>query len=387
MWVLTKQPGIGEGDRLLVVHGSQSDLASNTQTFVELLGSSWPEYAEEQVSLDLLAREALSLGPGNAGSGPHADMGRKVLLATLTSLASTYKRLGSSTEAWNALWWRHVSMGLTALREQIRLAPAAADRESFIRSAVPASFGASPAATWFHDPMNDLKLSAAWLEHWSGTDTAASSARSLALVAQAGGWQPPGIVNVDFSGLDDCLLRTGNPLAAWAQCVLPDPDAVAALRDLSLDQFPSPLTGMRITPSKCFRTVHRVPEKTSLDRSPMSRPRSMVCEIHSQLLDLWLPVGAVAAIGGPTQEAQFQSALTITPSLRSVRFEGVVVLDGGRPVARGRLITSAKSFQPRVVKIAVGIPTGDPLDGIASPTLSPVWPLCILSVPRYPSGS
>ena len=110
-----------EGDRLLVVHGSQSDLASNTQTFVELLGSSWPEYAEEQVSLDLLAREALSLVL-DAGSGPHADMGRKVLLATFTSLASTYKRLGSSTEAWNALWWRHVSMGLTALREQIRLA-------------------------------------------------------------------------------------------------------------------------------------------------------------------------------------------------------------------------------------------------------------------------
>lgn len=355
-----------EGDRLLVVHGSQSDLASNTQTFVELLGSSWPEYAEEQVSLGLLAREALSLVL-DAGSGPHADMGRKVLLATFTSLASTYKRLGSSTEAWNALWWRHVSMGLTALGEQIRLAPPDADRESFIRIAIPASFGLPQLPHGSHDPMNDLKLSAAWLEHWSGTDTAASSARSLALVAQAGGWQPPGIVNVDFSGLDDCLLRTGNPLAAWAQCVLPDPGAVAALRDLSLDQFLFPY-GHEDHAIQVFSNGSSCAREDLVGSIAYVTTVMNGLEIHSQLLDLWLPVGAVAAIGRPTQEeAPFQSALTITPSLRSVRFEGVVVLDGGRPVARGRLITSAKSFQPRVVKIAVGIPTGDSLDGIVPP--------------------
>ena len=345
-----------EGDRLLVAAGPHLGLAS-LQTFLEVVGASWPEQEGEVASLDRLSRVALLLCvPTDSASEAEFDGACRLLHSCLVVLRGAYLAVGSSTENWNSLWWQHVSEGLSALASSARLASPEEPVGEFLTRRIPAAMGLPrPPEGGFRDVTHG-HLAAAWKEYWGDAEVAAASARAVSSVRQSSGGRVHPISEVDFAPMTRVLARTGNSIAAWGLGLLEGVTNLPALEALTYEEFVRPYGVGDFRLSVYADGISCSQPEISGDVAVV-RTFIEVDEVVSEFVDVRLPLTAESS--APLA----QSSLQLRASVRSVRFDGAIEYVEGHPFARGRFVSKSLSFKPRVVKVSVEIPSGDPLDG------------------------
>lgn len=352
-------PKYREGDRLLVVHGVHTDLASNANTFVELLSPSWPESTSGALSLESVATTCLD---GLALT--RRDEVSKLLERQLLILKEAYLALGSGANSWNSLWWRHVTRGLERLGSVIAAAPDSAVLDDYVLGLIPACFGlpAEPA------PARDAKrvaglLSSALREWWRDDESAADAASAVERRRQEFSPDGPASPTEEFGEIDGNSAASGSVLFAW-HSALGSEHSVAWLARLSWQDLMSPFG------EAGHEQLTFLSDGVQCASAAISGELSYIStdiddgHVVSEFVTVRFPLAAQV----PNEVTSSNVNLRTSP--RSVSFEGRFEIVDGLPSLRGHFRAKLSSFVPRIITARIEIPSGDVLSGVVVPTAS-----------------
>lgn len=235
-----------QGDRLVVVLGRHTDLQSIETSFGELLGLAYPQDHAGPVELSVVATAALSVILSNSESlSQVSSYATARLAACFSQLSEIHASTGSGEKAWNAQWFRHVSVGLSRLAFVLKWKSESEpqlDLDEFFRRYLFASFSLPRP-----DDSHLLRTSGvgraaalALSEYWADRARIETSVAQLQHHPDTKGGGPHALGNVDWSRFDSDLALEGSQAVALMLTHSSTIATVEAFAQLTPEQFLNP---------------------------------------------------------------------------------------------------------------------------------------------------
>jgi len=367
-----------QGNRLAVVTGRHSDLGSFSQSFQEVMGLNYPEDARGEVSIQSLSVTAIEDVVAEAGITPDSffdiEAASEILQTCLRAAMTAHQELRQGTESWNVYWFAHVDEGLRQLVRQLRSTESVTLDEFFYQYTF-ACFGLPRSQG---EKVTNFSASAmvdAFQTYWSDAATISNTVKMLEHHPDSLG-QPHSLATVDWHAFDQVLAATDNYCLAFATFEKKSPGFIEALRDLTYNQFISPLSMPKAQTTLLPMDVLERPlevaisSKSKAPNLAVSTLDTSSAVIRSEILKVQIPL-----LRAVTLEEVESSAANLTTTTARMSWEGSLSLDAkGVLWAVGSLERSlGKSpwkADPAAARVGVSIPPGDSLDGVISPEAS-----------------
>lgn len=367
-----------QGDRLAIVTGRHSDLGSFSQSFQEVMGLNYPEDARGEVSIQSISAVAIEEVIIAAGITPDSffdfDVATESLQACLRAAMNAHQELRQGTESWNVYWFTHVDEGLQQLVRQLK-STESLPLDDFFGQYIYASFGLPRPQRGKAAKFSPSATVEAFQTHWSDTTTISSTVKMLEHHPDSAG-RPHPLARIDWTGFDQILAATDNYCLAFVTFESKYPGFVDALRDLTYDQFVSPLQMQKAQTTLVPTDLMERPlEVTSSQKAKAPSLAVSTLDPHSQLIESEVLRIRIPLLRDVTAEEVESSLANLNATTARVTWEGSLSLDSvGTLWAVGsltRLLGKGPwKADPLVVKLGVSIPTGDSLDGVISPDAS-----------------
>lgn len=235
-----------QDDRLAVVVGRHTDIASFESSFREAFGQGFPAETGD-VSIPVLSLNLLSLVLAEAGvastSVGDSDRAAERLANCLSQLVAIYEEQRDGTLGWQAQWFKHVELGVKKLENILKFAVSStpgSDLDSLLERMTYASFGL-PRPTSLQ--LTRASLGRAFAEaiaaYWADGDLISTTASQLVHHPDTDS-EPHPLSELDWSRFDQSRAAEDSFLLAWLGPVA-DVDRTNAMAALTERQFFDPL--------------------------------------------------------------------------------------------------------------------------------------------------
>jgi DNA phosphorothioation-dependent restriction protein DptH len=367
-----------QDDRLAVVAGRHSDLGSFSQSFQEVMGLNYPEDARGEVSIRAIAEvaidEIITASGVESDSFFDKEMAAEGLLLCLTQAMDAHKELRQGTESWNVYWFAHVDVGLQQLSNQLMIVDPMSLNDFFSEYTF-ASFGLPRPNSGKNSKFSPSAVVEAFQTYWSDAAAISSTVKILEHHPDSAG-RPHALGGLDWTEFDQVLAATDNYFLTFATFESKCSGFVESLRNLTYDQFVSPLQMQKEQTTLLARDGSGRPlgvaniQKTKVPNLALATLDAQSSLVQSEVLRVKVPL-----LRGVTQGEVEASNVNLMSTTAKTSWQGTLSLDEvGDLWAVGYLSRSLGKApwkaDPLASKLVVDIPVGDSLDGVISPDAS-----------------
>lgn len=325
------------GDRLAVVVGPHTDIASFMQAFRDEMSPSYPAGEGQRVSLHSVASAWLvdTLLPANKIVDSYFDVADATsrLAACFAQLREMHEELGQGSRGWNAYWFDHVSGGLARLGDLVsglRNQKSSLSLDEVFARYTYAAFG-------LPRPRDGKLLRAgqhvgratkdALSTWWSDQGTIQTTVQQLAHHPDNKGGEQHPLLHLDWTGFNRSLAAEGNHLLALAKLVaVQGSKAFEAFANFTEGQFFDPLSTLSKNGQLWVSGLEG--QDLAIGSAAEVGPFLLQTESvgHPDGVQTEVVRVRVPTLARPSQALVDASSLTITPSAPAVSWHGKLEL-------------------------------------------------------------